>query len=370
MKKYFIIVSCISILFACNENTKHDTTHKHHDNHPHDDHHHEKNTKYHKEWKTYDVQAIDFTQIIKTTGKILPAIGDEHTIIAKSSGTVQFTNSKNVGSAIRAYEKIATIESSGLIENNFSVQYQKTQSNFEQAQANYNRAKQLIADRIISEKEFLQLKAKYQKAKVTFENLNKSNAQQIKSKKAGYIKQYFVQPGQYVNAGDAIASIVQNKNLTLQVNLPERYFNVLNHVQSANFKTAFSSEIYETTRILSKAKTLPKGAFQLPLLFEVKNEGNLVAGSMTTVYLKTKAMPKTIAIPKTSLLEEIGNYFVYVKIAPDDFEKRRVKLGASNGKMIAIVSGLEVGEVIVSEDVYTLKLESMSNQLPEHGHHH
>lgn len=353
----------MSILLACKESANQNTAH---------DHPHNKQEKkpLHKEWKTYEIKAIDFNQIIKTTGKILPAIGDEYTIVAKSNGTIQFTQNKSEGSAVRAYEKIATIESKGLIENNFSVKHQEAKSNFEQAQANYQRAKQLVADKIVSEKEFLQLKAKYQKAKAIVESFGSSNAQQIKSKKTGFIKQYFVQSGQYVNAGDAIATISQNKNLTLQVNLPERYFNILNHIQSANFEMAFSPEIYETTRILSKAKTLSQDAFQLPILFEIKNKGNLIAGSMATVYLKTKTMPKTIAIPKTALLEEIGNYFVYVQVASDDFEKRRVQLGASNGKMIAIVEGLKIGEIIVSENVYALKLESMSTAMPSHGHSH
>ena len=57
---------------------------------------------------------------------------------------------------------------------------------------------------------------------------------------------------------------------------------------------------------------------------------------------------------------------------PDEYEKREVQLGASNGQRIEVLSGIKAGEKVVVEGVYQLKIAGASGQVPDAhaGHSH
>ena len=67
--------------------------------------------------KTETVTPGTFSYVIKTSGQILSAQGDEATIVATSNGIVSFTNpSISDGAAIRTGEAIVTISAKNLLE--------------------------------------------------------------------------------------------------------------------------------------------------------------------------------------------------------------------------------------------------------------
>lgn len=69
------------------------------------------------------------------------------------------------------------------------------------------------------------------------------------------------------------------------------------------------------------------------------------------------------------MTEEQGIYFVYLQIAEEEFVKREVGIGESDGKNVRILSGLKEGERVVVKGAYQVKLASSSSVLPE-GHSH
>ena len=83
-----------------------------------------------------------------------------------------------------------------------------------------------------------------------------------------------------------------------------------------------------------------------------------------------KTIHHSVVIPKTALLEEQGDYYVFVEKQHDEFEKRLVVTGVDDGDYVLIESGLDEGETLVTEGVYQVKLTNMSNELPAHNHSH
>ncbi len=57
------------------------------------------------------------------------------------------------------------------------------------------------------------------------------------------------------------------------------------------------------------------------------------------LYLKTVTNSQAITLPNTSLLEEQGTFFVFVQVTPELFEKREVKVGATDGLRSEITNG-------------------------------
>ncbi|MFO7614699.1 MAG: efflux transporter periplasmic adaptor subunit, partial [Bacteroidales bacterium] len=79
---------------------------------------------------------------------------------------------------------------------------------------------------------------------------------------------------------------------------------------------------------------------------------------------------QALVVPLSSLIEEQGQYFVFVQTGGESFVKRQVELANNDGVLTEITSGLSVGERIVTKGAYQIKLAAMSGDLPLHGHTH
>jgi multidrug efflux pump subunit AcrA (membrane-fusion protein) len=66
----------------------------------------------------------------------------------------------------------------------------------------------------------------------------------------------------------------------------------------------------------------------------------------------------------------MGIFYAYVQTEGESFEKRELKLGASDGEMVEVISGIVAGERVVSKGGYQIKLSTASGTLPAHGHEH
>ncbi|MBC8045500.1 MAG: efflux RND transporter periplasmic adaptor subunit, partial [Fimbriimonadaceae bacterium] len=190
----------------------------------------------------------------------------------------------------------------------------------------------------------------------------------------GYIKNIFVSEGQFVTAGQPLASISKNKKLILQANVSQKYFDKLSSITSANFKTTDSENILSTEelngRVIAYGKSANETTPFIPVTFEIDNAGNIIPGSIAEVYLKSFPVPDALVIPVSALIEEQGNFFVYVQIEGESFQKREIKIGATDGKSVQVISGITEGERVVTKGAYQIKLSSASGTLPAHGHEH
>jgi membrane fusion protein, heavy metal efflux system len=86
--------------------------------------------------------------------------------------------------------------------------------------------------------------------------------------------------------------------------------------------------------------------------------------------LKTGKNEHALVVPLSSIIEEQGQYFVFVQTGGESFMKRQVEICNSDGVYIEIKSGLELGERIVTKGAYQIKLAAMTGDLPLHGHTH
>lgn len=324
------------------------------------------------------VTKTSFSNIIKTHGQILSAPGDEIIVTAKASGIVLFSGNKiNIGSEVRAGTNMFTITGGNLAAGNVDALYKEAKVNYEKAKTDYDRASELVIDKIVSQKDFQEAKLKYENAQTSFNILAKnysSVGQGIPAEMNGFVKNILVAEGQFVEAGTPLATISKNRKLILQANVSQRYFNDLSAITSANFRTTESETVYSTEqlkgRIISYGKSATASSPFIPVTFEIDNTGNLIPGSVVEVYLKSSPIPDALAIPVSSLIEEQGNFFVYVQTGGESFQKREVKLGASDGINVQLLSGVSEGERVVTKGAYQIKLSTATGTLPEHGHEH
>ena len=69
-------------------------------------------------------------------------------------------------------------------------------------------------------------------------------------------------------------------------------------------------------------------------------------------------------IPKEALLEHEGKKIVYVLLSGEEFERREVTVGDEIGNKVAVLTGLQKGERVVTQGAYQLKLQELSPAQP------
>lgn len=320
------------------------------------------------------VKPDKFHRVIKTSGQILSAQGDEVTISATSSGIVSFNKaSLNEGAAVKGGESLVSISSKNMIDGDPAI---RAKSSYDIAKREYDRAESLIGDKLISQKEYNEIKLNYENAKLSYQAIGaRSGARgvNISTPINGFIKSKLVAEGQYVDVGQALMTVTQNKKLQLRADVSERYYKDLGNITSANFKTSYDNTIYNLSelngRLVSYGRSTNSQEYYLPANFEFDNVGQVVSGSYVEVYLLGQVRENVLSIPVSSLTEEEGIYFVYLQVHPDAYKKKEVKLGANNGSHVEIISGLKSGDKVVSKAAYHVKLASASGAIP-HAHEH
>lgn len=322
---------------------------------------------------TYEkVEPSQFSAAVRVSGVIEPSTADNSTIVAMVSGIVKINASGlNIGSAVSSGSKLFTIESGNLADNNVGNRVSIAKSALEKAQSDYDRVLSLSKDNLATGAQVEEVKLALQTAKKSYESLSKAAI--IASPIGGYITSLEVKNGDYVTEGQPLATVSSGKSLVIKADLPSRYFGLLPKISEANIMTPYDGSVYTMSelngRLLSKGNTVSQGSYSVPILFSVDNRARLVSGSALEVFLITSKVDNVISVPTTSLTEEQGAFYVYIRTCVDSYEKVSVKVGDSNGERIEILSGLHAGDNVVTSGAYFVRLASASNSIP-HGHSH
>ena len=324
------------------------------------------------------VKRKPFHDVLKTSGEILSAPGDEVIISAKSPGIVLFNGSMPVaGSSVNEGAELFIISGGDIASGNIEAEYQEAKNNLAKAKADHDRNKALIDKEVITLSEFQETELVFENAKTVFEMIARNyseGGQRMKSSISGYLKHVFVSEGEFVEAGTPLATISKNKKLILEAYVSQANYSKLPHIRAAHFKSPSSDKVMSTEdlngRVLSYGKSATEGSPFIPINFEIANKGEVVSGSMVEVYLISDEIKDALVIPKSALMEQQGRLYVFVQLHGEGFERREVRLGADDGRSVQVLSGLKEGDRVVTKGAYQIKLASASGAIPEHGHEH
>lgn len=352
-----------------------------HDAHGHDEGLHAGEIKFSKAQaeavglETEIVTPAPFRGVIHTGGQFRNLQGSEENIVATTSGVLYYSNpSISEGMYISKGEKIASVSARHLQDGDPVV---KAKAIFETAEKEFHRAEKLVADKIISEKDFEQAKLNYETAKASYEGQAANLSEQgvsLKSKAAGYVSRILVGQGEYVSVGQIVAKLVSNNKMQLVSDLPESHFKDLGKIHDANFQAAYDSEVYNVKalkgRLVSCGRVASEGSAYIPVTFEFENRGGFIPGSFAEVWLLSDSREDALSLPVGALSEDQGIFAVFVRLEEEIFKRQEVTIGHSNGQRVEILTGLQGGEEVVVRGTHQVKLASASTAIPGHTHNH
>ncbi len=322
------------------------------------------------------VQRAAFANVVKTSGVVITAPGDEETVSAKTAGIVRINKSGLFeGSSVGAGAVLFTVSSQGLTDRNAPLQIQEARNNLAKAKADFERSQKLYNDRLLVERDFLQAKNIYENAQSLVASLSGNygqGGQTIRTNRAGFVKSLLVTDGQFVETGAPLALISKSKKLVVKAEVSQTVFSKINGITSANFRTGHG-KVYSLAELNGRLVSIGKSAENtlfIPVFFEVDNKEGIIPGAFIEVFLKTNAQSAALVIPASAVMEEQNSYFCYVQTEGESFQKRELKIGGSDGQNVEVLSGVVEGERVVTKGAYNIKLSTAAGTLPAHGHEH
>lgn len=329
-------------------------------------------------WKT-DFASVTvlhqpFYTVIHTSAKVLPHPDSYEMLNAQAEGKVNLLVTE--GQSVNKGDLLAILSSSGL-ESNISTKLNERKIAFEKSKADYLRTKPLALKQVVSQKDFLQIEAKYKQDSLKYFLLANSISQaglKITAPQNGFINNIYVSNGQFVNAGTILFSLNNSEKFLIKAFVNQSDFQKVNGIYDANFSLGDANAVIPLSEldgeIISNTAFVKDNNTRIPVVFVANSAQNLLPGGYLEAYLKTGFKEKALVIPLSAIIEEQGYYFVYVQTAGESYLKRKVALANNDGEFAEVISGLRTGERIVTKGAYQIKLASMSGDLPVHGHAH
>ncbi len=312
---------------------------------------------------------------VKVAARVEALPSNYTTVVATTSGKVQFASNVVEGSPVKSGESLFYLEGSDVTDNDASVKFAEAESNYHLAKADFERKKHLFTDKIVSEREYQAAEALYLQAEARYKSMQRNfggGVVTLRSVMDGYVAALLVANGDYVEPGTPLATVQRNGNVNIVAELPVRYAAQLQNVAGVNVELP-SGKVLSVEELGGGLQAVGSAANRcnmLPVTVACPQMEGVVPGSIVTLYISSSSgASKCVAVPRTALVEEMGKMFVFVQNSPVSFEKRLVEAGATDGNLVQLLSGVEAGERVVTKGGVILKLSQGAAALDPHAGH-
>jgi len=320
----------------------------------------------------YDTDSPIITDIFQktvATGKIIPR--REIEIKSQVSGVVH-TIYVNAGQKIKKGDLIAKIEIIPNMErlNGAETQLETAKLNFKNARQEHDRQKKLFAEKLIPEFEFNKYLLEYELKKEALSSAESNLAiiregaskqadkvaNLVKSTIDGLVLDIPVKEGTFVtetntfNAGTTIASIANMQDMIFEGNIDESEVGKIKEGMPLNLKIG----ALDDTNYSAKLEYIsPKGfddngtiKFQIRAAVELQKSHFLRAGYSANAEIILDSREQVLALNERLLQFKEEKAYVEIETSPQEFEKKEVKTGLSDGINIEILSGIAENNLI------------------------
>lgn len=163
---------------------------------------------------------------------------------------------------------------------------------------------------------------------------------------SGRIIKKNIEPGEYVNVGTSLGTIMDVARLKVQVMVGENDIYKLKEGQHVQVKTdVFPDKTIDG--VISYIAPQGDESHNYPVEIVIQNTNQLKAGTFVSVAFLQKTSHQALLIPRSSLVESIRNPYVYV-MEGGVAKQRKIEVGRELGDNVEVLSGLKAGETVVT----------------------
>jgi membrane fusion protein, heavy metal efflux system len=316
------------------------------------------------------------------SGRSLPRVG-QHIARGQAVAVVQQTATSAEQAQVRAAAATLSLETARLEADRrtASGELEAARVRLDLATKEAERARRLYDRKAFSERQLQAAEADLKAAKAAYDaaakrvealgsspavanasrSVGSANASYtVNAPLSGYVTKVNKSIGEQVQPGEAIIEISNLDIVWVEAPIFERDLSRLAGNVSATFTTPaypdqeFKGVVLDIGAVIDEQTRASKVIFQLP------NAGRaLRLGMQANVRLDAGEQVTAMLIPKEAVLEHEGKQIVYVLLSGEEFERREVVVGDEMGNKIAVLSGLNKGERVVTQGAYQLKLQEL-----------
>jgi len=349
---------------------------------------------------------------ITATGRVIPAANSQAVVAPPVGGIVSSRNLPRMGQHVAQGQTIAVIQQVATSAEQAQVRAAAASLSLENARLEADRrtasgeveaarirldlatkeaarAQRLYERKAFSERQMQAAEADLKAAKATYDaavkrlealgnspsaersraSVGSANASYtVRAPLSGYVTKVNKSIGEQVAPGEAIVEISNLNTVWVEAPIFEKDLSRLGGNISATFTTPaypnqeFNGTVVDVGAVIDEQTRATKVIFQLP------NDGRaLRLGMQANVRLDAGEQITAMLIPREAVLEHEGKKIVYVLLSGEEFERREVTIGDELGGKVAVLSGLNKGERVVTQGAYQLKLQEL--QPAEAGAH-
>lgn len=324
-------------------------------------------------------KANDSAQPVMVEELELRSLSDFITVSGKLEGITNIVMSaESAGRVLQLYkrlgDRVAQGERIGRLDNEVSqirveqaqAALASAQASFDNAQRNLNYAEESRRRNLISEAEyntslsaFTGARAGVEGARAGLEQARSGlSGSYLTAPESGIISNLNVAVGQFLAAGQPVATITNASSLILKTGVGESQIGKLRVGQTAVITVVGASGEHQG-RVRGFGISPLQGSSNYPLEIEIASPRTLMPGMVVSAKILTNTFSNLLYTDITNIVREYDKNYLYVITAENKAEKRPVTLGNVIGEFVVIASGAEPGEKIVTSGAENLEEGSL-----------
>ena len=239
------------------------------------------------------------------------------------------------------------------------------------AEAEFNRMRSLVDQKVISQSEFDQRRTQLEAARQhyqseqnladqSYRSLEGARARVALARKAvsdtsvraplaGIVAERLVSVGDYVTRGARVATVVRIDPLRVELTIPEQHVSLVKVGQQVRLTVdAYPGEEFAATvKFVSPSLRSDQRALTVEAIAP-NGDGRLKPGFFATALLRQPNAAPALLVPATAVETIAGTSRVYA-VKDNRIEERIVTLGEKIDAQVEITSGVAKGEIVASE---------------------
>ena len=170
----------------------------------------------------------------------------------------------------------------------------------------------------------------------------------------GYVSDRPADLGEYVSTSTKVATVVKINPLRVRIDIPEQAIPTVSVGQSVSVTTSAWPERNFGGRIARISPNVTPTSRTLTVEAEIENSGGtLKPGQFATVRILQSRPQPAVLVPARAVRTESGVSRVFV-IKDGKTQERLVQLGQTEGDLVAVKSGVAVGENVATSNIEQL----------------
>ncbi len=304
----------------------------------------------------YVIKTVELNQEITSTGTLFA--NEEVVLCPEVAGKITAINFQE-GERVSQGQILVKLNASDLTAQLNKLRVQR-KFQFEKAE----RLKNLLKIQGASQEEYDQAQSivNATDADISYVQSNIEKTE-IRAPFSGIIGLRYVSVGSFVNAASRIATLQQNDLLKLDFSIPERYISQFSLPLSIQFKLQ-GSEISNEAQVYAIEPMVDVNTRTFKMRARVNNASfKILPGQFAQIKLKLNAQNHSILIPTHCIIPTLKGKKVFV-CEGGKAQEVQVETGFRNDEQIEILSGLQVGDSVLTSGLMSIKSDTPLKIIP------